>query len=193
MFCNDLLAAARRWLGVAAMPVLVACADSPVQESADAAAGAREPVVAAAAGAGPSSRRNREAIEEIVATFDAAWTSGDAATYAAQYAGADFVGPDGAVLSDPAAIVALYEALFAFVFPGTTRSSEIRSLSFLSGTLAVLDIDTRVTGFTELPPGIVPWQPGTLRALEKNILVKRAGAWRITQHQQTLVAPGVEP
>ncbi|HEX6050677.1 MAG TPA: hypothetical protein VFZ21_15465 [Gemmatimonadaceae bacterium] len=72
---------------------------------------------------------------------------------------------------------------------GTTRQSQIRALTFLTGTIAVLDIDTRVSG--ALPPFVTPWQPNTVRALEKNILVKRGGEWRIVQHQQTMVAPGV--
>lgn len=133
--------------------------------------------------------RDRAAIREIVHTLDEAWTAGDAGRYASQYAGADFVGPDGSVLTDPDAITALYTALFTFVFPHTTRSSTIRHLTFLNARSAVLDIDTRVRGFGSLPPGVVPWRPGVIRALEKNVLVKRRGEWRIVQHQQTLLAP----
>jgi uncharacterized protein (TIGR02246 family) len=138
------------------------------------------------------SARDRAAIQDIVTTFDEAWTAGDAVRYAAQYADvADWVGPTGVVLTDPAAITDLYTRLFTFVFPNTTRRSTIRSLVFLTGAIAVLDIDARGTGFESLPPGIVPWQPGIVRALEKNILIKRDGEWRIVRHQQTSVAPGV--
>jgi uncharacterized protein (TIGR02246 family) len=133
--------------------------------------------------------RDRAAIREIVHTFDEAWTAGDPRRYAAQYASADFVGPDGAVLTDPDAITALYTALFTFVLPNTTRRSTIRNLTFLSPRIAVLDIDTRVRGFGSLPPGIAPWRPRVIRALEKNVLVKTRGEWRIVQHQQTLLAP----
>lgn len=136
------------------------------------------------------SPRDRDAIQQIVTTFDVAWTAGDAVTYAGQYADATWVGPTGAVVTDPAALTGLYTAILTFGLPGTTRMSTIRSLTFLTGTLAVLDIDARVTGFINPPPGIVPWQPGTLRVLEKNIVQKRAGEWRIIQHQQTPVAPG---
>ena len=80
--------------------------------------------------------------------------------------------------------------IFTVVFPGTTRRSTIRNLTFLTGTIAVLNIDARVTGFGALAPGQVPWQPGIIRALEKNVLVKRSGEWRIVQHQQTIAAPG---
>ena len=135
---------------------------------------------------------DRAAIQDIVTTFDEAWTAGDPVTYAAQYADvAEWVGPTGLVLTDPAAITNLYTTLFTFVFPNTTRQSTIRNLTFLTGTIAVLDIDARGTGFQSLPPGIIPWQPGIIRALEKNILLKRSGEWRIVRHQQTSVAPGI--
>ncbi len=130
----------------------------------------------------------------IVADFDATWTAGNFPTYATQFMGDEgweWVGPTGIIHTDSAAITGFYKTIFTIVFPGTTRNSTIRNLTFLSGTLAVLDVDTRITGFTSLPPTIVPWQPGTVRALEKNILLKRDGEWRIIRHQQTSVAPGV--
>jgi uncharacterized protein (TIGR02246 family) len=125
---------------------------------------------------------DRAAIQQIVTTFDQAWTAGDAVTYARQYAGAEWVGPTGAVLTDPGAITGLYSFLFSVALPGTTRQSTIRNLTFLTGTVAVLDIEARVTGGSLPPPG--------LHALEKNVLVKHAHEWRIVQHQQTIVAPG---
>ena len=123
----------------------------------------------------PGSPRDVEAIQQIVTTFDETWGS-DPVTYAAQYGSVtDWVGPTGTVLNDPAAITALYTFLFTNVFEGTTRISTIRNLTFLSGTIAVLDIQTEVVGFA--------------RALEKNVLIKRAGEWRILLHQQTLITP----
>ena len=157
-----------------------ACGDEPV------AAPARVSAVESHASVS-GSPRDRDAIQQIVDTFDRTWGV-DAATYAAQYADADFVGPTGANLTTAAQILQLYTSIFP-VFAGTTRTSQIRALTFLTGTIAVLDIDTRVSG--ALPPFVTPWQPNTLRALEKNILVKRGGEWRIVQHQQTAVAPGV--
>lgn len=114
------------------------------------------------------------AIQQIVTTFDETWGS-DPVTYAAQYGSViDWVGPNGNVINNPAAITALYTALFTGPFAGTTRVSTIRNLTFLTGTVAVLDIETDVVGIA--------------RALEKNVLIKRAGEWRILLHQQTSVA-----
>jgi hypothetical protein len=36
---------------------------------------------------------------------------------------------------------------------------------------------------------VVPWRPGVIRALEKNVLQKRGDQWHIVQHQQTMLAP----
>ncbi|MGH7589530.1 MAG: YybH family protein [Gemmatimonadota bacterium] len=163
--------------------LLSACDEAPISTG-PANESESETMVQSATG----SPRDRDAIQQIVNTFDQTWGV-DAATYAGQYAGADFVGPNGANLTTAQAILQLYTGIFP-AFAGTTRQSQIRALTFLTGTIAVLDIDARVTG--ALPPFVTPWQPGIGRALEKNVLIKRAGEWRIVQHQQVLVAPGVE-
>jgi hypothetical protein len=119
------------------------------------------------------SPRDAEAIQQIVTTFDQTWGS-DPVTYAAQYGSIiDWVSPNGVIINDPAAITALYTNLFNGFFAGTTRVSTIRKLTFLTGTVAVLDIEAEVVGIA--------------RALEKNVIVKRAGEWRILLHQQTAV------
>ena len=118
------------------------------------------------------SPNDREAIQQIVDTFDQTWGN-DAAAYAAQYGNViDWVGPTAIVLTDPAAITALYTNLFAGFFAGTHRTSTIRRLTFLTGTIAVLDIDASIAGFGG--------------ALERNVLIKRGGEWTIYMHQQTL-------
>lgn len=146
---------------------VAACSDNPVAVGGDA---------------------DRADMQQIVTTFDQAWTAGDAVKYAAQYAGAEFVGPTGAILKDPAAITGTYSFIFSVLLPNTKRQSTIRNVTFLSGTIAVLDIDAQVTGFAP-QPGLVSWKPGILRALERNILTKSNGEWRIVLHQQTFVGP----
>src|SRR4026209_1602881 len=126
-------------------------------------------MASAAQGNIPGSPRDVEAIQQIVTTFDETWGS-DPVTYAAQYGSViDWVGPTGLILNDPAALTGLYTFLFNNVFGGTTRISTIRNLTFLTGTVAVLDIDTQVFRTT------IP----IAHALEKNVLIKREGEWRI--------------
>jgi len=164
---------------------VIGCSDAPVGvEAVDANSSSMQASVS-------GSPRDLAAMQQIVNTFDQAWTSGDAVTYAGQYANViEWVGPNGTVLTDPAAITGTYTFLLNVLLAGTTRQSTIRNVTFLTGTIAVLDIDARVTGFAP-QPGLVPWQPGILRALERNVVQKRGGVWRIILHQQTFVAPGV--
>lgn len=177
----------RAALATLAIIATAACTDEPLSPGA---AGSANPSADAPGPQAPikGSPGDREALQEIVNTLDRTWGV-HPATYAGQYGEADFVGPTGAVLTAPGQILALYTGIFP-AFAGTTRRSQIRAITFLTGTVAVLDIDARVSG--ALPPFVTPWQPGILRALEKNVLLKRAGEWSIVQHQQTLVAPGVE-
>jgi hypothetical protein len=119
------------------------------------------------------SPRDAEAIQQIVTTFDQSWGS-DPVTYAAQYGSIiDWVGPTGNIFNDPAALTNLYTTLFTGFFAGTTRVSTIRNLTFLTGTVAVLDLDVEIVGIA--------------RSREKNVIVKRAGEWRILLHQQTAI------
>lgn len=166
-----------------------ACNDEPVTGATDRSATA-QPADAGLQANVTGSPGDLAEIQQIVTTFDEAWTAGDAVTYAGQYADAEWIGPTGNVLTDPAAILGTYTFLFANLFPNTVRLSNIRRLSFLTGTIAVLDIDTKVTG---IPPGLPLnyYAPGTVRAREKNILLKRGGEWRIVRHIQVALAPGV--
>jgi hypothetical protein len=159
----------------------VACGDEPVAVEHSNASDQQMPQASVV-----GSPVDRVEIQQIVNTFDRTWGV-DPVTYAAQYAGADWVGPFGEILNTDQ-VRALYESIFP-AFAATTRHSQIRSLAFLTGTIAVLNLDVRVTG--TLPPFVTPWQPGVVRALEKNILIKHAGTWRIIEHQQILPAPGV--
>lgn len=175
-------------LGVALMVVFtaVACKDTPVEVANGAESASQSQALMNATG----SSRDLAAMQQIVNTFDQAWTAGDAVAYAAQYANVtEWVGPTGSILTDPAAITGTYVFILSVLLPNTTRQSTIRRVTFLTGTTAVLDIDARVTGF-DPTPGLEPWQPGIIRALEKNILEKRGGIWQIILHQQTFSAPG---
>ena len=146
-------------IGIAllAIAVVTACKDEPLTSTSitDLGEGSVSAIQANVTG----SPGDRSAIQQIVTTFDVAWTAGDAVTYAGQYAGAEWVGPTGTVLTDPAAITGLYSFLFAVALQGTVRQSTIRNLTFLTGTIAVLDIDAVVTGAALPPLGLAARDP----------------------------------
>lgn len=165
-----------------ALLVTAACGDDPVGSTSAGTIASAARVRDVVAPSVPGSRGDAAAMQQIVSTLDAAWTAGDGVAYAAVYGSAEWVGPDGRILTDPAAIRATYVFLFDAVFPNTTRVSSIRKLTFLTGTIAVLDINATVLAGGQI----------IARAREKNILIKRGGEWHIVQHQQVIQGTGVE-
>lgn len=129
-------------------------------------------------------------VAAVAAAWDAAWNAGDGGAIGALFVeDAEFVNGRGQVAVGAAAIGAQHAANLAGPFRGSHIRGTIRRITFLSGTTAVLDVDSELTGFVSLPPGTVATEPGVQRGRHKRVLVKRAGRWRIQLMQITTVAP----
>jgi hypothetical protein len=99
-----------------------ACSDAPGGSGSAATTASLAPAGDVAAPSVPGSPGDRAAMQQIVSELDAAWTAGDHVRYAAFYAGAEWVGPDGSVLTAPAAITARYRFVFNVLFPNSTKA-----------------------------------------------------------------------
>jgi uncharacterized protein (TIGR02246 family) len=137
--------------------------------------------------------QNQEAaVAALISAFDAAWNVGDASKLSALYTeDAEFINILGTILPGAAAIRAQHVFLFAGPFRGSRSASTVRRVTFLTGTTALVDTDTELTGYVSLSPGIRPTVPGALRARFKHAVAKRGGAWRITSTQGTAVQPAM--
>lgn len=134
--------------------------------------------------------RSVAAIDALVAAYEATWASDDAAAYAALFAeDAQIILAAGALLSGRPAIQAYFAGLFGGVFQPSTRSLAIRRVQFLTGTIAIVDLDTELSGYTALPPGLRDTEPGVFRTRERWVLEKRAGDWQIVAMQRTPIPP----
>ncbi len=133
---------------------------------------------------------NEAGVTRIAAAWDAAWNAGDADAIAALFVDdAEFINGRGQIAQGAATIYANHVVVLAGVFKGSRMHGSIRGLVFLSGTTAVLDVDSELTGFSALPPGTVATEPGVVRGRLNRVVVKRGGVWRILQMQVTNVAP----
>jgi uncharacterized protein (TIGR02246 family) len=138
----------------------------------------------------PAGDADSVAIAAIVADFDAAWAQGDADRWVAHYApDAVFINILGMVLPDAEATRARHEQIFRGVFRGSRYHSTLRHLRFLGQDAAVADVDVAVTGFSALPPGSRPTEPGVLRTRMRHVLERVGGRWWIVATQNTAVAP----
>lgn len=160
--------------------VLVACSDGP--SSVIATAGPSSQPQASIGGTSAD-----QAIESLAAALNAAWVVKDAAAYAAPFAeDAEVISPIATFLSGRAAIEARHVVLFNGPLATSTFVMSIRRVQFLTGTIAIVDLDAALSPPS---PGLPATTPGVLRMLTRWVVTKRGGEWEIAAAQSTAVPP----
>jgi uncharacterized protein (TIGR02246 family) len=139
---------------------------------------------------GTNNKQRTQSIEDLVAAVQAAAAAADAATYATLVAeDVEVITATGAIISGRAAYQAYLEAFFSSPFTGSFSDITLRGVRFLTGTIAVVDLDLVYSGVTELPPGLTPTEPGVLRVRLRWVVMKRGGDWQIVAVQSTPIPP----
>jgi uncharacterized protein (TIGR02246 family) len=129
-------------------------------------------------------------IEALVAAAMAAWTAKDAAAYAATYTeDVHFIGPTAVVVVGREALRLQHVFLFSTVFSQSTQTLEIRRIEFLTGTIAIVELNAALTGYLGLPPGLREAEPGIVRNVVRWVVVKHRGEWLVHGQQMTPVPP----
>jgi uncharacterized protein (TIGR02246 family) len=138
--------------------------------------------------------RDSAAVAAVSSAWDAAWNAGNAAGISATFLdNGELINGRGQIVAGTATIRANHVAAFAGVFHGARSSGIVRRITFLSENAAVLDVDNTVTGFTSLPGGAIPTQPGLNLQRHKRVLIKRNDQWRTLLMQLTTVVSGAVP
>lgn len=178
----DMTGTTRLTLPLAAL-LLLACGEGPASVTAARIPANPQPTIGV-------SDNQIDGIGALVAANSAAWAAKDAAAFAATYAvDAEFINPVGGTLSGRAAIQAQHVFLFAGPFAPSTSVNAIRRVVFLTGTIAIVDIDVTLTGFAGLPPGLRATEPGVVRSRARWVVEKRGGDWLIVAGQMTPFPP----
>jgi uncharacterized protein (TIGR02246 family) len=159
--------------------VLVACTGGPSSVT------AAHPPEHASATIGVSDAKTGD-IDALVAAYSAAWAAKDPVAYAAIYTeDVDFISPSGAILSGRAAVQAQHAFLFGGLFATSTSVSTVRRVDFVTGTVAIVDVDVVLTGYAGPPRGLPEFAPGVVSSLMRWVAVKRGGEWQIVAQQMT--------
>jgi uncharacterized protein (TIGR02246 family) len=130
-------------------------------------------------------------ITAMLAREQTAWNANDSVTYASVYTDdADFINIRGQIFTGRTAIAKVHGMIFAGPFKGSTIKITARLFKVLAPGVAMVDTDQEVTGFTFLPPGIVPTTTGTLLTHFKYVAVQQTdGSWRFVSGQNTSALP----
>jgi uncharacterized protein (TIGR02246 family) len=131
-------------------------------------------------------------VQALVDAQAAAWGAKDAGAFAAVYADdATFFNPIGHVSHGRDEIRGAHEFLFGGPFAGTTETQEITAIRPLTGTIAIVHVDSDLTGYAQLLPGLVEAEPGVVRTKKTWVVEKRRGRWEIVTQHMALVIPAV--
>ncbi|PTL76791.1 DUF4440 domain-containing protein [Vitiosangium sp. GDMCC 1.1324] len=134
--------------------------------------------------------RDEAVLRQLVAEQTEAWNRHDAAAWSKDFAlDADFINIVGMVFTGRAEIEARHAAIFASVFKDSRTEVTVRKIRFLEPGVAVVDTEHAVTGFTGLPPGVQPTEPGLLRTRMRYVAKRTGGKWQIISGQNTDVKP----
>lgn len=129
-------------------------------------------------------------IQAVVDALEAAANANDFAAHAAKVAeDVEAIGPAGRVFSGRAAWQALLQESFEGAFAPATERLTLRRVQFLTGTIAVADVDSELTGYLALPPGWRETEPGVVRTRLRWVMAKRGSDWEIVALQMTQIAP----
>jgi len=126
-----------------------------------------------------------EAIHALVEDSTKAWNAGDASAYSARFViDASFTDVTGVSSSGRKAFQAKQEQLFKTIFRGSRLKQSVREIRLLTSDVAIVEIDTELTGFSGLPRGVKAWPDGVLRTRLQQVLVKVAGAWWVAGYHE---------
>jgi uncharacterized protein (TIGR02246 family) len=114
------------------------------------------------------------AVGQLLGEIAEAWNAGDARAYAARYCpDGTFTNTDGTLDLGRDEVVHTAEGAFQGVLAGTKLSPTVRKIRLVRPDVAVVDLDTRVSGM----PG------GEVRISQMLVLVEEDDRWWITaQH-----------
>jgi uncharacterized protein (TIGR02246 family) len=137
-------------------------------------------------------------IRKVVDAEEDAWNRADAKAFAARFQEeGSFTDVFGTVSRGRKELEARHAVLFASYFKGSLLALKVRKVRFLRPDVAIVDIDTEVTGFHKPPPAVFVDAEKVIRTRLVQVMVKAGNEWAIASFHnvdvktppETLVAP----
>jgi uncharacterized protein (TIGR02246 family) len=120
------------------------------------------------------------AIHRLMSGLAAAWNRGDAHAYGARYrADGTFTNVSGNLYVGRDEFNRRHEEIFHGYLKGATLALTIRALRFIRPDVAIVDIDTTLSGVQAQPPRAQAAPDGAFHTCLLLVLVKESGSWWI--------------
>jgi len=146
----------------------------------------------------PVAAAEESLIRKVIDAEEDAWNRGDAKAFAARFQEeGSFTDVFGTASRGRVELEKRQSGLLAGIFKGSLLALKVRKIRFLRPDVAVVDIDTEVTGSHKLPPGIHVDADKVLRTRLQQVMVKTGADWAVAAFHnvdvktppETLVAP----
>lgn len=119
-------------------------------------------------------------IRKVVDAEEDAWNRGDAKAFAARFQEeGSFTDVFGAVSRSRAELEKRQVEFFTSLFKGSRLALKVRKVRFLRPDVAIVEIDTEVSGFRKLPPVVYVDAEKVLRTRLQQVMVKTGTDWMV--------------
>jgi uncharacterized protein (TIGR02246 family) len=118
------------------------------------------------------------AVQQLLSELADAWNRGDAQAYGARYrADGTFTNVNGTLYVGHEEFNRRHAEIFRGYLKGTTLAMTTKELRFIRPDVAIVDIDTSLSGMRAQPPGVHAAPDGALHTSLLLVLVKESGSW----------------
>ncbi|HEX7616182.1 MAG TPA: SgcJ/EcaC family oxidoreductase [Thermoanaerobaculia bacterium] len=119
-------------------------------------------------------------IRKVIDAEEDAWNRGDAKAFAARFQEeGSYTDVFGAVSHNRAELEKRQVEFFTSLFKGSRLALKVRKVRFLRPDVAVVEIDTEVSGFRKLPPVVYVDAEKVLRTRLQQVMAKTGTDWMI--------------
>jgi uncharacterized protein (TIGR02246 family) len=130
------------------------------------------------------------AVKALVQTETDAWNRGHAKAFAARFApDGSFTNVIGMVSNGKEAFEQRHAAILKTIFKGSVLRQSNENLRFVRPDVAILNINTEMTGFVEAPPVVRTERDNVIRTKLEMVLLKERGEWQITAYHNVAITP----
>jgi len=120
------------------------------------------------------------AIRRLIADQQDSWNRGDADAFGARFhEEGTFTNVLGEVRYGRAAFIERHAFIFGTIFKGSTIRMQVRRVSFPGQDVALVDIDSSLSGFSNLPPGVSVPVDRILRSSTLEAFIRNSLGWWI--------------
>lgn len=138
--------------------------------------------------ANPQRTNDHAAIAALVQSQAEAWNRADAEAFAAHYAeDGSFTNIAGARFYGKAGFVKQHETILRTIFAGSRIAFTVDTVRFVRPDVAVVEIDSALTGVRSAPVGAGLGSDGTLHSRLQEVWTREDGRWQIAAFHNVAV------